>query len=61
MQKLHNELIDSPADGGLHVARHANINYVIINETMLRSLSPPQLRPMADNKKMMCGCAIFNT
>ena len=28
---------------------------------MLSSLPPPQLRPMKDNQKMMCGCAICNT
>ena len=28
---------------------------------MLRSLAPPQLRPMTDNQKMMRGCAICNT
>ena len=28
---------------------------------MLCSLAPPQLRPMIDNQKMMCGCAICNT
>ena len=28
---------------------------------MLRSLAPNQLRPMTDNHKMMCGCAICNT
>ena len=28
---------------------------------MLRQLAPPQLRPMTDNHKMMCGCAICNT
>ena len=28
---------------------------------MLRSLEPPQLRPMTDHHKMMCGCAICNT
>ena len=28
---------------------------------MFRSLAPPQLRPMTDNHKMMCGCAICNT
>ena len=28
---------------------------------MLRSLAPPQLRPMTDNHKMMCGCSICNT
>ena len=61
MQQLHNELIASPDDGGLLGARHAKTNYVKISDTMLRSLVPPQLRPMTDNHKMMCGCAICNT
>ena len=34
---------------------------VVISDTMLLYLSPPQLRPMTDNQKMMCGCAICNT
>ena len=61
MRHLHNELIASPDDGGLVGARHAITNDVIISDTMLRSLSPTQLHPMADNRKMMCGCAICNT
>ena len=61
MQQLHNELIASPDDGGLVGARHAITNDVIISDTMLRSLAPPQLIPMTDNHKMMCGCAICNT
>ena len=61
MRHLHNELIASPDDGGLVGARHAITNDVIISDTMLRSLAPPQLRPMTDNHKIMCGCAICNT
>ena len=61
MQQLHSEIIDSPDDGGLLVARHANTNDMIISDTMLHSLVPPQLRPMTDHQKMMCGCAICNT
>ena len=61
MRQLHNELIDSPDDGGLVGARHAITNDVIISDTVLCSLAPPQLRPMTDNHKMMCGCAICNT
>ena len=61
MRQLHNELIASPDDGGLLGARHAEKNDVIISDTMLRSLAPPQLRPMTDNHKMMCGCAICKT
>ena len=61
MLKLHNELIASPDDGGLLGAINADTNDVIISNTMICPLSHPQLRPMADNHKMMCGCAIFNT
>ena len=61
MLQLHNELITSPYYGGLLGARHADTNDVIIGDTMLCSLSPPKLRPMIDNHKTMCGCAICNT
>ena len=61
MQKFHNELISSPDDGDLPGARHAKTNDVIISDTMLRSLPPPQLLPMKDNNKMMCDCDICNT
>ena len=61
MQQLHNDLIDSPDDGGLLGARHADTNDVIISDTMIRSLAPPQLRPITDHHKRMCGCANCNT
>ena len=58
---MHNELIASADDGGLVGDKHAITNDVIISDTMLCSLAHPQLRPMTDNHKMMCGCAICNT
>ena len=61
MRQLQNELIASPQDEGLVGSRHTIKNDVIISDTMLRYLAPPQLRPMTDNHKMMCGCAICNT
>ena len=61
MRQLHNKLIASPDDVGLVGARHAETNDVIISDTILRSLVPPQLRPMIDNHKRMCGCVICNT
>ena len=61
MRQLHNEIIASPDDGDLLGARHADTNDVIISDTILCSLEPPQLRPITDHQKMMCGCAIFNT
>ena len=61
MRQFHNELITSPDDGVLVGSRHAITNDVIISDTMICSLAPPQLRPMTDNHKMMCGCSICNT
>ena len=61
MRQLHNELIASPDDGGLAGAINAITNDVIISDTMLLSLAPPQICTMTDNHKMMCGCAICNT
>ena len=52
MQQLHNDLMASPDDGGLVGSRHAITNDVIISDTMLHSLAPPQLRPMKDNHKI---------
>ena len=61
MRQLHNDLIDSPNNGGLLGSRHANTNNIIISDTILCYLAPPQLRPMTDHHIMMCGCAICNT
>ena len=46
MRQLHNEIIASPDDVVLVGARHAITNDVIISDTMIRSLAPPQLRTM---------------
>ena len=59
--QLHNELITSSDDGSVLRARHYYTNKVIISDTMLFSLEPPQLLPMTYHHKMMCGCEIFNT
>ena len=61
MRQLHNELIALPDKGGLLGARHHRTNEVIISDTMLRSLVPPELRPMTDSHKIMCGCTTCNT
>ena len=61
MKQLHNDIIPSPDDGGLLGSRHANKNYVIIIDTIIRSLAPPRLLPMTGHHKMMCGCSICNT
>ena len=61
MKQLHNELIASLDYGGLRGARHSDTNENIMSGTIIRSLEPPQLRPMTCHHKMMCGCAICNT
>ena len=61
MQQLYNELIISPDDGGFLGSRHAKTNDVIISGTILCYLAPPQLRPITDNHKNICVCAICNT
>ena len=61
MRQLHNKLIASPDYEGLIGAIHADTNDVIISDTMIFSLAPPQLLPMIDHQKMICGCAICNT
>ena len=60
VRQFHNELVDSPDDGGLLGDIHAHKNYVIFSDKMICSSAPPQLSPMTDNHKMMCGCAICN-
>ena len=61
MQQLQIDIIASPDYGGLLGSRHTDTNYVITSGTMLRSLAPPQIRPMTDHHKKMCGCDICNT
>ena len=61
MKQLHNEFIASTDDGGLLGARHSDTNDVIIIDTIISSLATPQLCPMTDHHKMMCGYAICNT
>ena len=61
MQQLHNDLIASPHDGDLLGSISSDKNYLIISDTILRSLAPHRLCPMTYNHKMMCGCAIVNT
>ena len=59
-RKLHNDLIELPVDkggngGGLAEARDEK-GKIIISDTALRYLLPPQLRPMTERHKLMCGC-----
>jgi hypothetical protein len=53
IRELHNDLIASPESGGLAEARDAKGD-VIISDSMLRCLLPPQLRKMTERHKQMC-------
>ena len=61
IRQLHSKIITLPDNVVLLGAINSDINDVIISDTMLRSLAPPQLHPMTYHQKMMCGCAICNT
>ena len=55
IRELHNILVSDPNDGGLKDARDEYDN-IIISDSTLRSLFPPQLKQMSARYKVMCGC-----
>jgi hypothetical protein len=55
VRELHNDLVDTPENGGLAEARDKSGN-VLISDTALRYLLPPQLKRMSASHKQMCGC-----
>ena len=54
VRELHNRLVSDPNDGGLKDARDEDGNIIISNST-LRLLLPPQLKQMSTRYKVMCG------
>ena len=55
VRELHNSLVSDPNDGGLKDARDEDDN-IIISDSTLRSLLPPQLKQIPARYKVMCGC-----
>ena len=53
--ELYNSLVSDTNDGGLKYARNEDDN-IIISDSTLRSLLPPQLKKMSARYKVMCGC-----
>ena len=53
VRELHNSLVSDPVDGGLKEARDTE-NNIIISDSTLRSLLPPQF--VLSRYKVMCGC-----
>ena len=55
VRELHNSLLSDPNDGGLKDVRDED-GKIIISDSTLRSLLPPQLKQMSAQYKFMCGC-----
>ena len=56
--ELHNSLVRDPNDGGLKETREEDDN-IIISDSTLRSLLPPQLKQISAQYKVMCGCECY--
>ena len=55
VREPQNSLVSDPNDGGLKDDRYEDDN-IIISDSTLRSLLPPQLKQMSACYKIMCGC-----
>ena len=55
VRELHNSLVSDPNDGGIKDARD-EYGKIIISNSTLRSLLPPQLKKMSTSYNIMCGC-----
>ena len=55
VRELYNSLVSDPNDGGLKDARDEYGNIIISDSTLL-SMLPPQLKQMSARYKIMCGC-----
>ena len=53
--ELHNILVSDTHDGGLKDSRD-EYGKIIISDSTLRSLLPPQLKQVSARYKIMCGC-----
>ena len=55
VREIHNSLVIEPVDGGLKEARDAE-NNIIISDSTLCSLLPPQIKKISSRYKVMFGC-----
>ena len=55
VRELHTSLVTYPNDGGLKDARDED-GKIIISDSTLRSLLPPQLKQISSRYEIMCGC-----
>ena len=55
VRELYHSIVSDPNDGGLKDARDED-GKIIISDSTLRSLLPPQVKQMSARYKIMCGC-----
>ena len=55
VRELHNSMVSPPEEGGLKEARDS-YNHIIISDSTLRNILPPQLKNMTPQYKVICGC-----
>ena len=55
VRELHNSLVSDPNDGCLKDSRD-KYGKIIVSDSTLLSLLPPQLKQMSTGYKIMCGC-----
>ena len=55
---MHNICVSDPNDGGIKDAMDEDDN-IIINDSKLGSLMPPQLKQISARYKVVCGCECF--
>ena len=55
IRELHNSIVSDLNDGGIKDARD-EYGKIIISDSILRSLLPPQSKQMSARYKVMCGC-----
>ena len=58
VRELHNNLVSATKYGGVKEARDEDDN-IIISDSTLRSLLPPQFLKFSPRYKVMCGCKCF--
>ena len=55
VQELNNSMVIPIEEDGLKEAREKD-NYIIISDSTLQNILPPQLKSMTSEYKVMCGC-----
>ena len=55
IREPNNSLVSDPNVGGIKEARDEDDN-IIISDSTVRSLLPPQLKQMSASYKIICGC-----